>query len=52
MKLTVERAALLRVLAHVGRIPPRGNSIPVLNNLLLTATGGAARGAPRKGRTR
>lgn len=35
MKLTIERAALLRALAHVQSVVERRNTIPILSNLLM-----------------
>src|SRR5690625_2441979 len=37
MKLTIERAALLRSLAHVQSVVERRNTIPILSNVLLEA---------------
>src|SRR6266851_3345791 len=37
MKLTVERAALLKSLGHVHRVVERRNTIPVLANVLIRA---------------
>lgn len=37
MRLTIERASLLRVLAHVQSVVERRNTIPILSNLLLSA---------------
>ncbi len=42
MKLTIERAALLKALGHVQSVVERRNTIPVLSNVLLRA-------APAKG---
>ncbi|MDJ0608231.1 MAG: DNA polymerase III subunit beta [Kiloniellales bacterium] len=39
MKLTIERAALLRALAHVQSVVERRNTIPILSNVLLEAAG-------------
>ncbi len=39
MKLTIERAALLRSLGHVQRVVERRNTIPILSNVLLRAKG-------------
>ena len=39
MKVTVERAALLRSLGHVHRVVERRNTIPILSNVLLRADG-------------
>jgi DNA polymerase-3 subunit beta len=41
MKLTIERAALLRSLAHVQSVVERRNTIPILANVLLEAKGGS-----------
>jgi len=38
MKLTIERAALLKALAHVQSVVERRNTIPILGNVLLSAT--------------
>ena len=43
MKVTVERAALLRALGHVHRIVERRNTIPILSNVLLKAEEGGLR---------
>jgi DNA polymerase-3 subunit beta len=40
MKLTIERAALLKSLAHVQSVVERRNTIPILSNLLLEAGDG------------
>ncbi|MFC4350079.1 DNA polymerase III subunit beta [Fodinicurvata halophila] len=40
MKLTIERAALLRSLAHVQSVVERRNTIPILSNVLLDAQEG------------
>jgi len=40
MKLTIERAALLKALAHVQSVVERRNTIPILGNVLLSATDG------------
>ena len=37
MKLTIERAALLKALAHVQNVVERRNTIPILSNVLLQA---------------
>ena len=39
MKVTVERAALLKALGHVHRVVERRNTIPILANVLLRAEG-------------
>jgi DNA polymerase-3 subunit beta len=43
MKVTVERAALLKALGHVHRVVERRNTIPILSNVLLRAGEGALR---------
>jgi DNA polymerase-3 subunit beta len=40
MKLTIERAALLRALGHVQSVVERRNTIPILSNVLLRAEEG------------
>ncbi|MGE4014347.1 MAG: DNA polymerase III subunit beta, partial [Alphaproteobacteria bacterium] len=40
MKLTIERAALLRSLAHVQNVVERRNAIPILSNVLIEAKDG------------
>jgi DNA polymerase-3 subunit beta len=40
MKLTIERAALLRALGHVQSVVERRNTIPILSNVLLRAENG------------
>ncbi len=40
MKLTIERAQLLRALGHVQSVVERRNTIPILSNVLLRAEGG------------
>ncbi|HTT79619.1 MAG TPA: DNA polymerase III subunit beta [Stellaceae bacterium] len=40
MKLTIERAALLRALSHVQSVVERRTTIPILSNVLLRAEGG------------
>jgi len=40
MKLTIERAALLRALGHVQSVVERRNTIPILSNVLLRAEHG------------
>ena len=37
MKVTVERAALLKSLSHVHRVVERRNTIPILANVLVRA---------------
>jgi DNA polymerase-3 subunit beta len=39
MKLTIERAALLKALGHVQSVVERRNTIPILGNVLLSADG-------------
>src|SRR5215210_5672301 len=39
MKVTVERAALLKALGHVHRVVEKRNTIPILANVLLRADG-------------
>jgi DNA polymerase-3 subunit beta len=41
MKLIIERATLLRSLAHVQSVVERRNTIPILANVLMEAKGGA-----------
>jgi DNA polymerase-3 subunit beta len=41
MKLTIERTALLRSLAHVQSVVERRNTIPILSNVLIDAGDGA-----------
>jgi DNA polymerase-3 subunit beta len=41
MKLTIERAALLKALGHVQSVVERRNTIPILSNVLLSARDGA-----------
>ena len=43
MKFTVERAILLKALAHVQSVVERRNTIPILANVLLAAQDGALR---------
>ena len=38
MKLTIERASLLKALAHVQSVVERRNTIPILSNVLLEAS--------------
>ena len=40
MKLTIERSALLKALAHAQSVVERRNTIPILANILLQATDG------------
>ncbi len=39
MKLTIERAALLKALSHVQSVVERRNTIPILSNVLVSADG-------------
>ncbi|MBL8805679.1 MAG: DNA polymerase III subunit beta [Rhodospirillales bacterium] len=39
MKITIERAALLKALGHIQSVVERRNTIPILSNVLLDATG-------------
>jgi len=41
MKLTIERAALLKALGHVQSVVERRNTIPILSNVLLATRDGA-----------
>ena len=43
MKLTIERATLLKALGHVQAVVERRNTIPILSNVLIHAKGGFAR---------
>jgi len=43
MKLSIERAELLKALGHVQSVVERRNTIPILSNVLLTATDGSLR---------
>src|SRR5215210_1748579 len=43
MKVTVERAALLKSLGHVHRVVERRNTIPILSNVLVSAEGAGLR---------
>jgi DNA polymerase-3 subunit beta len=43
MRVTVERAALLKALGHVHRVVERRNTIPILSNVLLRADNGNLR---------
>jgi DNA polymerase III subunit beta len=45
MKLTIERAALLKALGHVQSVVERRNTIPILSNVLLRVDGEAGSGA-------
>ena len=40
MKITIERAALLQALGHIQSVVERRNTIPILSNVLLDASGG------------
>ncbi|MBI3507512.1 MAG: DNA polymerase III subunit beta [Proteobacteria bacterium] len=46
MKITIERAALLKALGHIQSVVERRNTIPILSNVLLEAT--AAKGGAGK----
>ena len=39
MKATIERATLLRCLSHVQSVVERRNTIPILSNVLIEASG-------------
>jgi DNA polymerase III subunit beta len=41
MKLTIERAALLKALGHVQNVVERRNTIPILSNVLMSTSRGA-----------
>ena len=41
MKLTIDRSDLLRALSHVQRVVERRNTIPILSNVLLSASSGS-----------
>ena len=43
MKVTLERAALLKALGHVQRVVERRTTIPILSNVLVRAAGGVLR---------
>jgi DNA polymerase-3 subunit beta len=43
MKATVERATLLKCLAHVQSVVERRNTIPILSNVLIEAKDGGLR---------
>src|SRR5690606_32698858 len=43
MRVTVERAALLKALGHVHRVVEKRNTIPILSNVLLRAEEGSLR---------
>ncbi|MEM6534487.1 MAG: DNA polymerase III subunit beta [Pseudomonadota bacterium] len=43
MKLTIERSALLNALSHVQNVVERRNTIPILSNILLEASGNTLR---------
>ncbi len=43
MRLSIERAALLKALTHVQSVVERRNTIPILQNVLLTAQGDGLR---------
>src|ERR1700758_5277744 len=44
MKLTIERAVLLKALSHVQSVVERRTTIPILSNVLLRAEGGGGAG--------
>ena len=44
MKLTIERAALLKALSHVQSVVERRTTIPILSNVLLHAEGAGGLG--------
>ena len=39
MKATIERATLLKCLSHVQSVVERRNTIPILSNVLIEASG-------------
>ena len=41
MKLTIERAALLKALGHVQSVVERRNTIPILSNVQIEAADGS-----------
>jgi DNA polymerase-3 subunit beta len=43
MKVTIERANLVKALTHVHRVVERRNTIPILSNVLVRAVGGELR---------
>ncbi len=43
MKLSIERAALLKCISHVQSVVERRNTIPILSNILISAEDGAVR---------
>ena len=43
MKISIERSALLRSLAHVQSVVERRNAIPILSNVLIEASGASLR---------
>jgi DNA polymerase-3 subunit beta len=43
MKLTIERAVLLKALGHVQAVVERRNTIPILSNVLISASGSHVR---------
>ncbi len=43
MKFTIERAILLKALGHVQAVVERRNTIPILSNVLISASGGSVR---------
>ena len=40
MRLSIERAALLKALGHVQNVVERRNTIPILSNVLMSAQNG------------
>jgi DNA polymerase III subunit beta len=44
MKITIERAALLKALGHIQSVVERRNTIPILSNVLLDASSSKAEG--------
>ena len=46
MKATIERATLLRCLSHVQSVVERRNTIPILSNVLIDASGNKLNNAP------
>jgi hypothetical protein len=49
MKVTVERATLLKTLGHVHRVVERRNTIPILANVLIKGDNSIAIPIPRMG---
>ena len=46
MKLTIERAALLKALSHVQSVVERRTTIPILSNVLVRAEAGPGKPPP------